>query len=131
LSLTDHFDSATRTIFKLLETPLEYQYDVSVSMLDLLRGIERLGGVKGYQNFIADSKSTNPATADKGISIRFTHSSSGWFKGWTAFIYTDITISANLDGVDYKYSGGAWGFGGGITKLYHFPILSLLSPQQC
>ena len=83
----------------------------------MLRGIEKLGGLKSYQEWLSTPKQPLPQAvaraANPSTQLDFSNVIAVTGSFYAAFIYTGISISA-ADG--HKGSGNAWGAGLGYME---------------
>ena len=82
-------------------------------VLEVLQGVEKLGGYAGYKKYIESPQGqkpavTSPVTPDSDWDNCYAY---GFIA--TAFIYTAVTLYAD----NYTGSGGAWGAGVGVGSL--------------
>jgi len=132
--LTDHIsedDELAVQLCRLLKGPKELEGGQKVTMADLLRGIERLGGSKSFEEHVRKLESAEPqvdqiglkkpddikdsASSGPDVIMDYAYSNYAHLSCWTVIVYTYITITADISGTTYVMNGGVWGIGGSFS----------------
>ncbi|KAG8532882.1 uncharacterized protein KY384_002760 [Bacidia gigantensis] len=137
--LTDYIpedDQLTVDLSELLNGPKELEGGRKVTMTDLLRGVERLGGSKSFEEHVRKLETPElqvnqveshthglkvPEDVEYFISGRphinkaYAYKNYAHMSTWTIIFYVSIEITADIGKTKYIMNGHTWGVGGSFS----------------